>query len=300
MDFLQRVKALPVLGIGVSTEYGAATAENALDIARLRTEHTSFASFLEIGVETNKGLDESATAWAQQDLPTTYHFLDINLDEAEDFDDPWFREVNRIQETIQPAWMCGDAGMWHFGPRERGHMLLLPPILSDSSASKMASGIQLLREKTGLEVFPENPPGSAYIGNLHLLEYFAKVCDEADTGILLDCAHLAIYQRMMGHAPLDGLDGFPLDRIVEMHVAGATLGEADGYPFVDDDHTCDVLPETWTLFEYLATRAENLKAVVFECERNPQEECLPGFERIGETLRDTPLGEALQAAGRPL
>ena len=111
--------------------------------------------------------------------------------------------------AVQPAWICGDAGLWHFGRRERGHMLLLPPILTRDSARELAQGIIRLREHTGLEVLPENPPGHVFVGDLHLLDFFALVLDEADTGMLLDAAHLAIYQQVMGHDPLTGLDGFP-------------------------------------------------------------------------------------------
>ena len=48
-------------------------------------------------------------------LPTTYHYLDVNLDEAEDFDDEWLDDVRAVAATIKPAWMCGDAGLWHLG-----------------------------------------------------------------------------------------------------------------------------------------------------------------------------------------
>lgn len=292
MSFTDRVQSLPVLGIGVSTEYGAAATSGALDPLQLHREQPRMAAFLEIGVETAKGLDDAARAWVEAGLPVTYHYLDINLDEPEDMDTAWLAEVRAIAEQIQPAWMCGDAGLWHLGRRERGHMLLLPPILTDEGASALARGIVRLREATGYEVLPENPPGAAYIGDLHLLDFFARVADRADTGLLLDCAHLAIYQRMMGHEVLDGLDGFPLDRVVEIHVAGGTERESHGFAWVEDDHTTDVLPDTWTILEAVAARATNLRAVVFECERNPALDVVPGFEAIAARVAHTPAGQA--------
>lgn len=275
-----------MLGLGVSTEYGAGATARGLDPAELRARHPRFARFLEIGIETAKGLDADAKRWAAAGHPCTYHFLDVNLDDPDDFDARWLEEVGVFVAELQPAWLCGDAGLWHFGRRERGHMLLLPPILSDEGATAMAAGIARLREATGREVLPENPPGAVYVGDLHLLDYFARVCERADTGMLLDCAHLAIYQRTMGHAPLTGLDAFPLERIVELHVAGGKRREHDGYEFYEDDHAPGVLPPTWEIFEHVAARAPHLRAVVFECERNPIEECVPGFERIDGILRE--------------
>lgn len=283
-SFSERVRRLPHLGIGVSTEYGAGDAHGALDVEALRAEHPEYAGFLEVGVEVAKGLDAHAQRWAAAGRPTTYHFLDVNLDEPEDLDEAWLAGVRRLAGVLQPAWMCGDAGLWHFGGRERGHMLLLPPVLSEESAQQMAEGIIALREATGYEVLPENPPGHVYLGDMHLLDFFARLCELADTGVLLDAAHLAIYQRTMGHAPTTALDGFPAERVVEMHVAGASTTEVEGLSIVEDDHTTVVLPDTWAIAEALVPRATELRAVVFECERNPLAACLPGFGRIAETL----------------
>jgi uncharacterized protein (UPF0276 family) len=282
VSFDERVATLPRLGIGVSTEYGAASTDGALDVPRLRAEYPEFAGFLEIGVEVSKGLDPNAEAWCDEGLPTTYHFLDVNLDDPEDFDLRWLDGVRGLIARSRPAWLCGDAGLWHFGPRERGHMLLLPPVLSVDAAEEMAEGIIRLREETGLEVLPENPPGHVYLGDLHLLDFFARVCELADTGMLLDAAHLAIYQTATGQSPLTGLDGFPCERIVEMHVAGASLVDVDGLRIIEDDHNTRVLPDTWQIVDTVIPHARELRAVVFECERNPLETCLPGFERIAE------------------
>jgi len=292
-SFATRVQQLPTLGLGISTEYGASASPDALDILALRAAHATYAGFLEVGVEVVKGLDGIAQHWVHEGWPTTYHFLDVNLDEIEDFDAPWLQAVAEIARRMQPAWMCGDAGLWHFGRRERGHMLLLPPILSTEAARAQAEGVVRMRDTFGYEVLPENPPGHVFLGDLHILDFYARVADLADTGLLLDCAHLAIYQRLMGHEPLTGLDGLPLDRVVELHVAGSTPREHEGFTYWEDDHTPDILAETWAIFDWLAPRLPNLKAVVFECERNPLHTVLAGFKRLATTLEDSLLPYAI-------
>jgi uncharacterized protein len=284
MAFLTRAAALPRLGLGVSTEYGAGDAPGGLDLRALHEAHPEWAGFLEVGVEAVKGLDRHAESWIDRGLPTTYHYLDVNLDEPEDFDAPWLDRVRAIAARLRPAWLCGDAGMWHLGARERGHMLLLPPILTADAADAMAEGVVRLREATGYEVLPENPPGAVFLGDLHLLDFFARVADRADTGLLLDCAHLVIFQRLRGLDPLAGLDGFPLDRVVEIHVAGGSERRHDGFAWIDDDHTPDVLADTWRVVEHVVRRAPNLRAVVYECERNPLPACLDGFARLAALL----------------
>ena len=111
-----------------------------------------------------KGLDDDARAWAAAGLPTTYHFLDINLDDPDDFDPPWLAAVRAVAAELRPAWLCGDAGLWHLGRRDRGHMLLLPPILVEEAVAPLADGLIALREATGLEVLPEHGEGEDLAG----------------------------------------------------------------------------------------------------------------------------------------
>lgn len=272
-QFQERLKAIPTLGMGISTEYGAFQAANSLDLHRLKSELPQCAEVLEIGVEVIKGIDVDALNWIEKQQPTTYHFLDINLGDPNDFDEYWLDQVRELIHLAQPSWLCGDAGLWHHGPRSEGHMLLLPPILSKDSAYALADGIIKLREETGLEVLPENPPGHIYVGPLHLLDFFAIVLERADTGMLLDLAHLSIYQQAMD-LPLDtGFDGFPIDKVIEVHMAGGSHKVHQGLHYIEDSHSPIILPETWSLFDMIAAQLTELRAVIFECERNPFELC---------------------------
>jgi uncharacterized protein (UPF0276 family) len=269
---------LPRLGVGISAEFDSA--RTGIDALRLRAENPDTIDFLEYGSDLARGLDEHVLRWAAEGLPATYHFLDLNLEERADVDEPWVEATVALAREIGSPWLCGDGGLWHFGPRDRGQQTLLPPILSPESADEMASAIDLLQRLAGMPCLPENPPAAVYLGDLHILDYFARVADRAGCGLLLDCAHLAIFQRVRGHEPLTGLDGFPLDRVVEMHVAGGTPRDSNGLAWVDDDHTPEPLPDTWRIFEHAAARAPNLRAVVYECERNAPEEVVENFARI--------------------
>ena len=163
-------------------------------------------------------------------------------------------------------------------------MLLLPPIFTRDSAYALADGIIRLREETGLEVLPENPPGQIFVGPLHLLDFFALVIERADTGMLLDAAHLAIYQNTQGLPMTSGLDGFPLDRVIELHMAGGAWRSYRGLDYIEDDHNPQILPETWEIFHESADRLTELRAVIFECERNPFEQCQGGMTELRSAL----------------
>ena len=279
-NFTQRITQIPRLGVGISGEFNSAT--KGIDPSWLKENHPGLIHFFEYGSDLERGLDESVRRWAANGSPVTYHFLDINLEEHEDLDQNWLRRTRALAQEINAAWLCGDAGRWHFGLRERGHGLLMPPILCPESAQETAANIQQIEAETGLLCLPENPPSVIYLGEMHILDYFASVAEQADCGLLLDCAHLAIFQHARKLPPLAALDNFPLDRVVEMHVAGGSLKDVEGYSYLDDDHSPEPLAATWEILEYVVPRAPNLKAIVFECEHNAPEACLEGFKRLNE------------------
>jgi uncharacterized protein (UPF0276 family) len=275
---VRSLSQLPRLGVGISAEPGSAA--RGLDALALAASHPSLVRFLEYGSDVARGLDDHVSRWAAAGKPTTYHFLDLNLEDPDDADPEWLHATGAAARAIGAAWLCGDAGLWHFGPRERGHQLLLPPVLTPESADACAESIAKIEAALDLRVLPENPPGAFYVGEMHILDYFARVSHKSGCGLLLDCAHLAMFQRLRGHAPTAGLDGFPLDRVVELHVAGGTLVDADGLALVDDAHGPEPLPDCWEIVEAVLPRAPNLKAIVYECEKNSADEVLDNFRRL--------------------
>jgi len=274
---------LPRLGVGISAEPGSAV--HGIDACAFVADHPGLVQFLEYGSDLARGLDEHVGRWAAEGRPATYHFLDLNLEDPSDADDEWLRGTTAAARAIGAAWLCGDAGLWHFGPRDRGHQMLLPPILNNDSADACAESIARIEAATGLRVLPENPPGAFYVGELHILDYFARVTDKSGCGLLLDCAHLAMFQRLRGLPPTAGLDGFPLDRVIEIHVAGGTPVDVDGLLLVDDAHGPEPLPDTWQIVEAVLPRAPLLRAVVYECEKNHVDEVVGNFARLARLFQ---------------
>src|SRR6185295_13443415 len=81
-----RLSRLPRLGVGISAE--PASARKGIDALLFRAEHPGLVHFLEYGADVARGLDDHARAWASARLPATYHFLDVNLEERADVDEP--------------------------------------------------------------------------------------------------------------------------------------------------------------------------------------------------------------------
>lgn len=278
--FFDKIAKIPRLGVGISGEFASAT--KGIDACWLQENYPALVHFFEYGGDLDRGLDEHVRRWANLALPTTYHFLDINIEEKADLTEDWLVSTIEMAKEINAVWLCGDAGRWHFGSRERGHQMLMPPILCMDSVLESVDNIQKIQNESQLCCLPENPPAVVYLGEMHILEYFAEIAERADCGLLLDCAHLAIFQHCRGLSPLTGFDNYPFERVIELHVAGGTFTETQAYSYINDDHSPEPIQATWEILEHVISRAPNLKAIVYECEHNKAEECLDNFARLNQ------------------
>jgi hypothetical protein len=76
---------LPRLGVGISAEPGSAVA--GIDALAFAAARPGLVHFLEYGSDLERGLDDHVRRWAAAGRPTTYHFLDLNLEVPADADD---------------------------------------------------------------------------------------------------------------------------------------------------------------------------------------------------------------------
>ncbi|MEP6888951.1 MAG: DUF692 family multinuclear iron-containing protein [Nitrospirales bacterium] len=83
-------------------------------------------------------------------------------------------------------------------------------------------------------VLLEIPPLTYFaFGDLPVTEFFRRIADQAPCGFVLDLGHVWTYYRYAGdwrHRPLTSflaefLDAFPLERVVQMHMAGLAVHE---------------------------------------------------------------------------
>lgn len=88
--------------------------------------------------------------------------------------------------------------------------------------------------------------------------------------MLLDVGHLLSY-RLARPDDAAVLDELPLDRVVEVHVAGGAWIETDDGPVFWDNHGGEIVPEARRLLAQLWPRLPRVRALCFECELRPDD-----------------------------
>ena len=74
----------------------------------------------------------------------------------------------------------------------------------------------------------------------------------ADCGLLLDLNNLYVNATNHGFDPLEWLNGIPLDRVVQIHIAGSR--RRDG--MMVDSHADPVGAEVWRYLEWVLARCK--------------------------------------------
>lgn len=117
----------------------------------------------------------------------------------------------------------------------------LPPLYTELSARMTAQNVAYLQsqvdqdaDRRGIEaalVLLEMPPLTYFgCGMLPIPEFFRAVTDRTSCGLVLDIGHLWTVYRYSGrwqrqsleHFVAEFLDAFPMERIIEIHIAGLT------------------------------------------------------------------------------
>lgn len=139
---------------------------------------------------------------------------------------------------------------------------LLPPLQCTDTVEMAAQRIAALRQLSGVPIAFENSPNYLRAGKGEIAdgEFYARVAERADCGIVLDLHNLWCNERNGRQSMREVLEALPLDRIWEVHLAG---GEARN-GFWLDAHS-GWLPEPVLAFchEWLP-RMANLGAIIFE------------------------------------
>lgn len=171
--------------------------------------------------------------------------------------DRWRRAIARTQDRFHFEWYTDHSG----GHRLGGQDLLLPlPVpLTPATGGRMQSNLHDLAQ-----LVPE-------VGVENAAHYFALDDPLAEPGwlaahsphLLLDLHNLWLNGRNLGFAPEAWLAQAPLERVIEIHVAGG-VQDPMGSRIRLDSHDAPVPDPVWELLEAVLPRCPHVRLVTLE------------------------------------
>jgi uncharacterized protein (UPF0276 family) len=188
----------------------------------------------------------------------TTHSLDLSIGTLEDWDEAYAREVVAFAGDVGASWFSDHLCFTRCGPIAIG---ALTPLARDrTTATMVGERAARLQDAAGIPFLLENITSHLDLGGeMSEPQFVTEIVEAGGCGLLLDLANLSINARNHRFDPYAYLDDFPLERVVEVHLAGGSIEEGVAY----DTHSSETPAEVWDLLTVVARRAD-IGAVIIE------------------------------------
>ncbi len=208
--------------------------------------------------------------------PIAMHGVSLSIGSTDPLDYAYLRELKSVAERCGARWL-GDHVCWT-GVAGRNNHDLLPVPYTEEALAHMVARVREVQDFLERPLVLENP--STYLAFVESTmteeEFMGRLAEDADCGLLLDVNNIYVSSRNHGFDPQRYLDAIPLDRIVQIHLAGHT----DHGTHCIDTHIGPVIDEVWQLYADVMRRA-GPRATLLEWD-----EQIPSFEEThAEALR---------------
>jgi uncharacterized protein (UPF0276 family) len=277
-----KTAALPWMGLGLSVNLDARAVP---DPWALHARRPDLFDFVEYSAPLSLAEARAAPRMAdleraQRTLPAVFHPVHLNLHGPELESKRALAALSDHLEAVGSPWVGNDVGWWHQGGAPFPGHLYLPPALDAAGLSDAVAHALHVQAHLPVPLLLENPAVIARRGGMHVLDFMAELHARTTLGLILDLGHLLSHQRAANLPLQSGLDDFPLDAVIEIHIAGGVLGNLGERRFYVDDHSQPVREELFGLLEALLPRCPRLRAVCFEGDGHPEAIAVKTLQRL--------------------
>jgi uncharacterized protein len=231
--------------------------------------------------------------------PVALHGVGLSIGSVDPLDWGYLGELRALRDRVRARWVS-DHIAWTGVSGRHGHDLYPVPF-TEECLRHIARRVCQVQDYLEAPLVLENP--STYLefagSTLSEPEFIAALLEETGAGLLLDVNNVYVNASNHGFDPSAYLRRLPLDRVVQLHLAGhgvAVASDARGGAVTQliDTHAAPVTPAVWALFEE-AVRLGARAPVLLEWDAE-----IPPFEVVHrEALRARDFIERALAAPVP-
>lgn len=263
-DFLTTKKSIPTLGIGLGLRRELAdqtfASKDKIDWLELVPEN-----YMDLGGTARERLDQAVSAF-----PLVTHGVNLSIGSADELNKDYLKSLKKLLDTIDAPWFSDHLCFSSVDGKYLHDLLPLP--CSREAVKHCAKRIKEVQDYIERPFLIENisfymnMPGA----QMTEVQFMAEVLEKGDCGLLLDVNNVYVNSINHNFDPYKYIDDLPLERIVQMHVAGHTHGEE----MIIDTHGNPVIEPVFELLDYVLAHAQ-VNAVMLERDQN-----FPDFEEI--------------------
>lgn len=332
-DFQRRLMEVPPQGMGLSVDVYS---PDLFELVNKLRERGFRPDYLEVFKATTTTL--TMVRQAIPDIPMAYHGEGLWITQPDVQMSSFFQqdvdEMVTQLNNLQSLWLNHECAMKQMAGYSFG--TYVPPLYTPLSAEVVADNIAMVQQAMDRQgcradgtvplFLLEMPPLTYFsAGTIPIPHFFRLVTALAPCGLVLDIGHLwtvyrytaASRRTSLARFVEEFLDEFPLERVVEIHIAGLACHESvsrpqggGGFPEWIDAHAAPIPSILFTMLEQVLAHPNlcSLRAVALEVDTKPIETIVEEYAeavrrfsiRVQQTIaRGTAVAQSVKLKSRP-
>lgn len=173
----------------------------------------------------------------------------VNLSVGSTLADEYLQKLERILKITNPPWHSDHLAFTRAGELQVGH--LAPIAYTEESLQRVVENVRRVQSHLKVPFALENITMPFYWPNNEIEEhdFLIEVTNRTGCHLLLDLENVRINQKNHGLGGHRFLDHLPLERVVQVHIAGGVQRQG----LEHDTHSASVPEPTWQLLEHLCS-----------------------------------------------
>jgi len=244
--------AIPYDRLSIGTFYNPHLAQFVLDHAEL-IDHLAMAD--------PPTAEDEFFPRIQEQFPLLLHdYLGQLADPLSEFA---LERARALQDRYQSPWVAEHFQCLHTQDRSRSLDYVFPPLYTEEFLERFRQNALRLREAVAAPLVMENIPGffSVRQAQMSEAEFLRRFFEQTGCGFLIDVPHIWLAAYYRGRDAQQYLADFPLEQVVEIHVAGVAYDRDLEGPWIAAAPPND---EILRLACWVAERAPKLSAVTVD------------------------------------
>lgn len=179
-----------------------------------------------------------------ENYPVVQHGVSLAIGSPSSLDFDYLKRLKALTKITKTPWVS-DHLCWGQRPGANYHDLLPLPYTKEVK-KYVVERARIVQDYLELPFALENL--SSYVAfkedQMPEWEFYGSIVEEADIYMMLDVNNIYVSSRNHGFDPQHYIDNIPLDRVLQIHLAGHT----DHGTYVLDTHDNCVCDEVWDLY----------------------------------------------------
>ena len=192
------------------------------------------------------------------DYPLVLHGVSLSIGSTDPLDRDYLKALKQLAQRVQPAWVS-DHLCWTGIAGNNLHDLFPIPY-TEEAIEHVASRVREVQDFLGRQILIENV--SSYVtfrgSEMSEWDFLSEIARRADCHVLLDVNNIYVSAFNHGFDPNEFLNGVPVERVRQIHLAG----HSHCGTHIIDTHDADIVDPVWDLYATAVRRFGNIATMI--------------------------------------